>query len=93
MLSLIICFPTLVYVFFLLIVYAFLQAVVLEYNPAVFYQRDENGAIMDRYGRDIEVLRAIARFLNFTLQHVEAPPGIITLYLTLPCTYLSRSSF
>lgn len=63
--------------------YVFQQAVVLEYNPAVFYQRDEKGAIMDRYGRDIEVLRAIASFLNFTLQYVEVPPGIM-LYLNLP---------
>ncbi|KAK8385196.1 hypothetical protein O3P69_012183 [Scylla paramamosain] len=50
-----------------------LRAVVLEYNPAVFYQRDGSGAILDRYGLDMEVLHTIARFLNFSVQYLEVP--------------------
>ena len=48
----------------------------------MFYERNESGAIMDRYGLDIEMLRNIAHFLNFTLQYVKGPTGIMMHFTT-----------
>ncbi|KAK4328407.1 hypothetical protein Pmani_001155 [Petrolisthes manimaculis] len=47
----------------------------LEFNPAVFYRRSSDGNIVDRYGRDMETVKALARTCNFTMTFKELQPG------------------
>ncbi|XP_071539261.1 ionotropic receptor 21a-like [Panulirus ornatus] len=45
------------------------------YEPVIFLRRAENGTVVSRYGIDIEVVTAIARVLNITLEFKETPKG------------------
>lgn len=52
-----------------------IQVTTLEFNPVVFYRRGSDGNIMERYGRDVETVKALARICNFTITFRELQPG------------------
>lgn len=39
------------------------------------YDRGWDGSLLRRYGRDVEVVRALAKVFNFTIKFVEPPQG------------------
>ena len=49
--------------------------ITFEWKPSVLYIRDDDGKMQSLYGIDIEVVQALAKVLNFTIQYQEPPPG------------------
>ncbi|XP_071522154.1 ionotropic receptor 21a-like isoform X2 [Panulirus ornatus] len=54
---------------------AILNVVTFEFAPAIMYEHRADGGLLRRYGRDVEVVRALADVFNFTINFVETPKG------------------
>ncbi|KAG7160063.1 glutamate receptor ionotropic, kainate 2-like [Homarus americanus] len=54
---------------------AVLKVVTFEWEPSTLYYRQRNGSVHHLYGRDVEVVRALAPIFNFTIQFIEPPNG------------------
>ncbi|KAG7168337.1 Ionotropic receptor 21a-like 2, partial [Homarus americanus] len=54
---------------------AVLTVVTFPWDPSVIYEVDESGKVVLRYGRDIQVVTALAHALNFSIRYVEPPAG------------------
>ncbi|XP_045598944.2 probable glutamate receptor [Procambarus clarkii] len=54
---------------------ALLKVVTFVWEPSVFYQRAEDGAVLFRYGTDILITEALGQVMNFTIQYQEPPNG------------------
>ncbi|XP_069960351.1 uncharacterized protein [Cherax quadricarinatus] len=50
-----------------------LKVVTFEWEPSTLYYRARNGTVLYLFGRDVEVLRALAPVFNFTIQFIEPP--------------------
>ncbi|MPC19840.1 putative glutamate receptor [Portunus trituberculatus] len=51
------------------------QIAMFEWEPSTLYRRNEGGVLEYLYGRDIEVIRALADVFNFTAEFVETYDG------------------
>ncbi|ROT70514.1 Variant Ionotropic Glutamate Receptor [Penaeus vannamei] len=51
------------------------KVVTFEWKPSTFNQLGRDGEVEDRFGVDIEVVRAVAKVLNFNIEFVEPPQG------------------
>ncbi|XP_071518339.1 ionotropic receptor 21a-like [Panulirus ornatus] len=54
---------------------AVLKVSTFHFAPCNFFHRAENGTVMLRYGMETEVVKTVARVLNFTLEFTEPPNG------------------
>ncbi|XP_069950352.1 ionotropic receptor 93a-like [Cherax quadricarinatus] len=54
---------------------ATLNVVTFEFPPNVMYLRSREGAVILRYGIDIDMVTSLARIFNFTINILESPPG------------------
>ncbi|XP_071518329.1 ionotropic receptor 21a-like [Panulirus ornatus] len=54
---------------------AVLKVSTFNYEPCNFVRLAENGTVVLRYGMDIEIITAMARVLNFTVQLMATPNG------------------
>ncbi|XP_071514444.1 ionotropic receptor 21a-like isoform X2 [Panulirus ornatus] len=54
---------------------AVLKVSTFHFAPCNFFHRAENGTVLLRYGMEIEVVKTVARVLNFTLTFMEPPNG------------------
>ncbi|KAG0724173.1 Glutamate receptor [Chionoecetes opilio] len=52
---------------------AVLKVAMFEWQPSTLYRRSEDGSLEHLYGRDVEVIRALASVFNFTVKFVEIP--------------------
>lgn len=52
-----------------------IQVAMFEWEPSTLYRRNERGVLEYLYGRDIEVIRALADVFNFTATFVETYDG------------------
>ncbi|XP_045132353.1 glutamate receptor ionotropic, delta-2-like [Portunus trituberculatus] len=52
-----------------------LKIAMFEWEPSTLYRRNEGGVLEYLYGRDIEVIRALADVFNFTAEFVETYDG------------------
>ncbi|KAK8392089.1 hypothetical protein O3P69_017608 [Scylla paramamosain] len=50
-----------------------LKVVTFEWQPSTLYHRTEAGQVDFLYGRDVEVVRALAPVFNFTIKFIEPP--------------------
>ena len=48
--------------------------VTFEWEPSVLYSRDAAGEMIEPFGIDIEVVKALAGVFNFTPVYAEPPP-------------------
>ncbi|XP_068250103.1 probable glutamate receptor [Palaemon carinicauda] len=44
---------------------------VFEWRPIMFYERDEKGNVIGKYGRDLTIVRTLAKLFNYTLVFVD----------------------
>ena len=51
------------------------QVAMFEWQPSTLYYRNEEGILDFLYGRDVEVIRALASVFNFTIKFVETSNG------------------
>ncbi|KAK4297655.1 hypothetical protein Pmani_029943 [Petrolisthes manimaculis] len=54
---------------------ATLNVVTFEYRPSTIYYRTANNSVAFHYGRDVEMVKAVAPVLNFTANFIEPPNG------------------
>ena len=51
------------------------QVAMFEWQPSTLYYRNEEGDLAFLYGRDVEVIRALASVFNFSAKFVETTNG------------------
>lgn len=70
------------------------QVATFEWTPSTLYLRTEAGAVHTLYGRDVEVIKALAPVLNFTLKFTEPPNGeyhyLLPVLWQLATTFLTK---
>ncbi|XP_071532715.1 glutamate receptor ionotropic, kainate 2-like [Panulirus ornatus] len=54
---------------------AVLKVVTFEWEPSTLYHRAKNGSVTHLFGRDVDVVRALAPIFNFSVQFIEPPNG------------------
>ncbi|KAK8399140.1 hypothetical protein O3P69_004307 [Scylla paramamosain] len=59
------------------------QIAMFEWEPSTLYRRNEEGVLEHLYGRDIEVIRALADVFNFTAKFIETYDGVPLLYCVM----------